>query len=98
MIFHITTPACWEQAITNGLFESASLSRQGFIHCCMENQLNGVIARYYSELDELLILEIDEGKLVVPVKYEPSPVVDELYPHVYGAINLGAIVEVVVRK
>ena len=95
MIFHITIPGCWDQALKSGFFTTDSLVREGFIHCCLESQLSGVVARYYADLKELLILKIDESELSVPVKYEPSPVVDELFPHVFGAINLGAVKEVI---
>ncbi len=91
MILHVTTQAAWNQALTEGRYRADSLPVEGFIHCCVEQQLPGVLERYYSAVKGLVVLHIDEQKLTAPVRYEPSPVVPDLFPHVYGPINLDAV-------
>lgn len=91
MIYHVTTPQAWQQAQENGFYTAASLEQEGFIHCCRPEQLEGVLDRYYKQVQNLLVLHIDESLLTVPVKYEPSPLAHELFPHVYGTINLEAV-------
>lgn len=91
MIYHVTTPQAWQQAQENGFYAAASLEQEGFIHCCRPEQLEGVLDRYYKQVQNLLVLYIDESLLTEPVKYEPSPLAHELFPHVYGTINLEAV-------
>ena len=91
MILHVTTTAAWNTALRAGFYQTGSLQDEGFIHCCLPRQLQGVLERYYSAIDHLLVLGIDEHKLTSPVVFELSPVVSELFPHVYGVINLDAV-------
>ena len=44
--------------------------------------------------DDLLLLHIDESQLTSPVLRERAPGSGEEFPHVYGPINLDAIVKV----
>jgi uncharacterized protein (DUF952 family) len=56
--------------------------------------VEGVIERYYADQYNLLILHIDESKLAAPYIYELAPSVNQEFPHVYGRINLDAVVDV----
>lgn len=92
-IFHIVTPRRWEEFATSETYEAESLQTEGFIHCSFEAQLPGVVDRYYSEISELLFLEIDPSRLVSELVTEASTK-GELYPHIYGVINKDAIVSI----
>ncbi len=94
MIYHVATPASWQKALEQGFYEAASLATEGFIHACMREQVHGVIERYYTAEPELLILHIDEGKLQSAHIFEMAPSVNEEFPHIYGQINLDAVVDV----
>ena len=94
MIYHVTTNAEWETAQQSGLYEAASLSIEGFIHLSQEHQLKGVLERYYQGKSNLVMLHVQEDLLTVPLKFELSPSIGEEFPHVYGAINLDAVVKV----
>lgn len=50
--------------------------------------------RYYSNLAGLELLLIDPTKLLAPIVYENTVGGDELFPHVYGEINLTAVIQV----
>jgi uncharacterized protein (DUF952 family) len=53
----------------------------------------GVAARFYAEVTEpLVLLEIDPGLLTSMVVEEAPPGGDEAFPHVYGPIDLTAVV------
>jgi uncharacterized protein (DUF952 family) len=95
MIYHVTTDAAWQQAQKQGFYEAASLSSEGFIHLSTAIQVAGVLERYYKDQHNLLLLHIDESKLQAPLIYELAPSVNELFPHVYGRINLDAIAQAV---
>lgn len=90
VIYHIISPQDWEAVRTSEFFSVPSLSEEGFIHCCFEDQIDAVIARYYSDREELVILEIDAGSLSSKLVCEPSTG-GETYPHVYGPIDVGAV-------
>ncbi len=94
MIYHITTQLAWEDAQKNGKYEAESLQKEGFIHMSHEHQIEGVLARYFQGKTELVRLFVDESKLDSEIKNELSPSLQETFPHVYGAINLDAVVDV----
>ena len=93
MIYHVTTVDKWTLALQEGFYSHDSLQKEQFIHACSRQQLPGVLERYYSETNNLLLLHIDETKVDVPLKYEHSRSIDELFPHIYGQLNLSAVVD-----
>lgn len=91
IIFHITTDALWNIAVEKGYFETSSLKDEGFIHCCLEEQIESVLNRYFQGVQDLLRLEIETDKLTSPFYYEWSPSIADTFPHIYGTINLDAV-------
>lgn len=91
MIYHITTLKVWQDQLESDHYSHSSRSSDGFIHACEDNQLEGVLDRYYQGQSDLVVLMIDALRLSSPVKYESSPVSDALFPHIYGKINKGSI-------
>lgn len=51
-----------------------------------------VANRLYRGKPDLLLLEIDEKRLKSQVKYEPND--GDIYPHLYGKLNVDAVVNV----
>jgi uncharacterized protein (DUF952 family) len=93
MIYHVTDTKTWQNALDKGHFEAASLHTEGFIHTSKKEQVAGVLQRYYKDREDLLLLHIDESLLTAPLKYEFSPSVNEVFPHVFGPINLESVVQ-----
>ena len=89
-IYHIVLPDAWA-AFETEFYEASSLAAEGFIHCSFDEQLDGVLARYYSGAPAVVVLEIDPDKLTSTLVNEPSTG-GEIYPHIYGPINRDAIV------
>jgi len=94
MIYHVVTEANWQNALQLGFYESESLVKEGFIHTSKAGQVAGVLERYYQNQRNLFLLHIDETKITVPLKYELAPSVNEEFPHIYGRLNLDAVVKV----
>ncbi len=96
MIFHITDSPTWEvsqqQGFHTGSTRGIDLAEEGYIHCATAEQWPGVVERYYSDASDLVLLQIDEQFLTSPLVYEQLPGAPEPFPHVYGPINLGAVV------
>ncbi|HPH86318.1 MAG TPA: DUF952 domain-containing protein [Ferruginibacter sp.] len=93
MIYHVTSKTDWENALLLGRYEAASLQSEGFIHNSTAEQVAGVLDRYYRNEKDLLLLHIDEDKLTAPLRYELAPSVNEMFPHLFGPLNLDAVVK-----
>ncbi|EJR54971.1 hypothetical protein IIM_01911 [Bacillus cereus VD107] len=94
MITKVITKRNWEIAKTTGEINEASLKEEGFIHCSLLNQALKVAQKYFNHEEDVLLLTIDPSLVKAEIKYELASNGQE-YPHVYGAINVKAIVEVV---
>lgn len=94
MIYHVTTNNEWQQALQQGWYAAPSLETEGFIHTSRQEQVEGVLERYYKGQTNLVLLHIDESKLTAPLKEELAPSVNELFPHIYGRLNLDAVIAV----
>jgi uncharacterized protein (DUF952 family) len=92
MIYRIAETQDWEAAQASGYFASADLAAEGFIHCCTAQQIAAVANRYYQGQEALVLLEIDETQMHVPLKWEDLTKAGELFPHVYGHIPRAALV------
>ena len=102
MIFHITSRANWGAAQTKGEYVADSLQSEGFIHCSTLAQVLPVAENFYRGQTGLVLLVIEPPLLSPDLKWEtpsggtPPPGVPEgdPFPHIYGPINLDAIVNV----
>jgi uncharacterized protein (DUF952 family) len=93
MIYHVVPAHEWNEQRNAHYFAPAAFAHEGFIHCCTQEQLSGVLERYYKGQTDLLLLKIDDQALEFPATYEKATN-DELFPHVYGTINKNAITAV----
>jgi len=93
IIYHIVTPEVWEKFKDENEYEAESLKAENFIHCSYRNQLDDVLERYYKNQPKVLILHVNPHLLSAKFIAEPSTG-GEVYPHIYGAINRAAIVDV----
>ena len=103
MIFHITSRTAWEEAQAKGEYRADSLTTEGFIHCSTLSQVLPVANNFYKGQSGLILLEIEPTLLSQDLKWEPPsggapppgvPVGDQ-FPHIYGPINLNAVLKVV---
>jgi uncharacterized protein (DUF952 family) len=95
MIYHVTTVTDWQLAQQQGYYEAPSLHTEGFIHLSKAEQVDGVLERYYQGQTGLVLLHVAEDKLMAPLRYEMAPSVNEDFPHLYGRLNLDAVVAVI---
>lgn len=94
-IYHITTQSEWEQAKINNEYLPKNYEADGFIHCSIERQIAGVLERFYQGHKNLVKLKIEKEKVNRPVLFELAHDINELFPHIYGSLNIDAVVEVV---
>jgi len=93
-IFHIAQQADLDEARKAGQYVCDSLSTEGFIHCCLEGQLKGVVERYYRGVTGMQLLTLAPDLVNAELRFENTVGGDEDFPHIYGPINLDAIVAV----
>ena len=46
-IYHVTTAKAWEAAQAQQIYVPATFEKDGFIHCSIERQMEGVLERFY---------------------------------------------------
>jgi len=93
IILHITKRLEWENAQKMAYYEAESLRTQGFIHCSTPDQIIEVANFLFREQTDLVLLYIDTDKLISQVRYENLENSNPLYPHIYGPLNLEAVIE-----
>ncbi len=100
MIVHIVKRGEWMDAVGRGSYAPASLRAEGFVHCSTVAQVMDTANRFYRGQEDLIVLCIDESRLRAKLKYEAPTMphgeeTSELFPHLYGELNVDAVVRVV---
>lgn len=100
MIFHLALRSDWDEALKNRRYpwstRNVMVAESGFVHCSFDRQWPDVRRRFYDDLvdDDLVLLVIDESRLTSEIVIEQLPGAPEAFPHIYGEIDLEAVVEV----
>ena len=102
IITHLASNDAWLASVKRGVYHAESLSTEDFIHCSKPSQIVGVANTFYRGQQGLVLLVINPSKLEAELKWEPPAEPepthareDELFPHVYGPINLDAVINVI---
>ena len=104
VIYHLAEEAHWEQARRDGAYTRStrelSLDEEGFIHASSAEQWPVVRSRFYGDVTEpLVLLHIDESRLTSRFVHEVGdPATGETFPHVYGPIDVDAVVDTTVLQ
>ena len=91
-LIHICQKKDWEQAREKGEYIAPSLNSEGFIHFSRPHQVLAIANQLYANLPELILLWINAQKLNAPLRWER--VDDQLFPHLYGPLNIDAVIKV----
>lgn len=91
-IFHIADESAWAVAQFTRVYLPPSYCGNGFIHCCTLTQLSGVLNRFFSGHDQLLLLEMESNQINESLIFENLENGTELFPHLYAPL---AVVNVV---
>ncbi len=92
IIYHMTNAAAWASAQARGSYTADSLASEGFIHCSKPDQIVATANRFYAGQRGLLLLAIDPSRVAAEIHIENLTGGSELYPHIYGPLNLNAVV------
>jgi uncharacterized protein (DUF952 family) len=90
-IYKICPASAWREAERQGVYRgSADDARDGFIHFSTAPQVPGTAARHFAGQTGLFLVAVDADALGDALRWEPSRN-DELFPHLYGELDLGAV-------
>ena len=90
-IYKICPASAWREAERQGVYRgSADDARDGFIHFSTATQVPETLRRHYFGQRALFLVEVDGDALGSELRWERSRN-DELFPHLYGELDLGAV-------
>ena len=92
-IYVLLSQAQLDVAHDSGTYVPSDFESEGFVHASPREQLSRVANKFYREVSELRLLEIDPRRVKAEVRWEPAA--GGLYPHIYGPLNLSAVVRIV---
>lgn len=93
LIFHLVTKEDWESHTKNSQYTPQSLEDQGFIHCSSGNNIEDTANRLFKDKENVLLLVINTALVDHDIKYEKDPELEEEFPHIYGPLNTGAVID-----
>jgi uncharacterized protein (DUF952 family) len=90
-IYKICPASAWREAERQGVYRgSADDLRDGFIHFSSASQVAGTARKYFARQTGLFLIAVDAAALGDALRWEPSRG-GELFPHLYGELDLGAV-------
>ena len=93
-IYKITPASAWREAERAGVYRgSADDTRDGFIHFSTASQVAETVRKHYHGQTGLFLIAVDAEALGDALRWEVSRN-DELFPHLYGELVLGAVIEI----
>lgn len=101
-LYHVALASDWDtaKAGSSGYRTSTlgvDLSDAGFIHCSYAEQVQDIANTVYRGQSDVVLLAIDQEKVTSRIVEEPADRGEhegEEYPHIYGPIDMEAVVEV----
>ncbi len=95
VLYKIMSKQEWEKAQAQGIYEGSEVDRKdGFIHLSAAHQVRATAQKHFSGKADLVLISVREENLGPSLKWEASRGGD-LFPHVYGALQLSAVSEVI---
>jgi uncharacterized protein (DUF952 family) len=93
-IYKICEEKMWRDAEREGAFLGSAVDfADGFIHFSSAGQVPGTAGRHFTGMSNLVLVAVDAEALGPALKWEPSRG-GALFPHLYGALPLDAVVRV----
>ena len=91
MIYKICPASAWREAERQGVYRgSADDLRDGSIHFSTAGQVRETARKHFFGQSGLFLVAVDADALGEGLRWERSRN-DELFPHLYGELDLGAV-------
>jgi len=94
LLYHLVPADVWEAV--GDRYAPASLDAVGFVHLSTSGQVDIPGRALYSGRGDMRLLVIQPDLLEAEVVFEEGdpPTAGLLFPHLYGALNRGAVIDV----
>ena len=90
-IYKISPASAWREAERQGVYKgSADDLRDGYIHFSTASQVAETARKHYFGQTGLFLIAVDVDALGDALRWERSRN-DELFPHLYGELDIGAV-------
>ena len=94
IILHCIKEREWIEAKKNDYYGEKYIEAEGFIHCSDVNTFHKVAPNFRNAKENLLLLLIETDKVKALIKWEDDGGYGTNYPHIYGLLNIDAVVDV----
>jgi uncharacterized protein (DUF952 family) len=94
IMLHAAKQNQWDTVNACGSYRGDTLDSQGYIHCSKPDQLIRVANFIFRGRTDLVLLCIDRPKVGPEIRDENLEGGDELFPHIYGPLNVDAVTAV----
>lgn len=71
-LYKVLTISEWNESVNSGLVETSLDNKDGFIHFSSSTQLALTLDLYFKSENKVILLQIDEEKLDLPLIYEEA--------------------------
>jgi len=95
IIYHITTKKVFDKFKKTKFYKSVTFDTEGFIHCSPADKVRASALKFFSKEKEILLLCIDQNKVINEIIWEDSGNDNFLFPHIYGKLNIEAVIEII---
>ncbi len=96
LLFTLTTKSEWKTFSASGTVQPESLKERGYIRCFHGSQIEKAANDLVDSEEEILLIVIDPLRIQVPLKNEK--IEGEIYPNLYGAFSIDAVIDRIVLK
>jgi uncharacterized protein (DUF952 family) len=91
MIYKICPASAWREAERQGVFRGSPVDiSDGYIHFSTASQVAETARKHFVGQTGLFLIAVDADRLGDALRWERSRN-DELFPHLYGELDLGAV-------
>ena len=91
LIYKICPASAWREAERQGVFRGSPVDiSDGFIHFSTASQVAETARKHFFGQTGLFLIAVDADALGDALRWEPSRN-DELFPHLYSELDLGAV-------
>ncbi|MDG2027145.1 MAG: DUF952 domain-containing protein [Acidimicrobiales bacterium] len=94
-LVHLAERPLWDAAATTPSYLPTEWDRDGFIHLSALHQVLTPANRFYLGREDLVALVLDAHYLRDALVWEPGTDTDELFPHLYSALPIEAVLTTV---
>lgn len=93
LIFHLVKKEDWKTQKKESRYHPETLDSDGFIHCSSGKYIEDIANSLFKGEKDVLLIIINTTLVEPELRYENAGNSDIKYPHIYGPLNLDAVVD-----